>query len=235
MQTPVFHLALSNFEGPLALLLACIERQKLPIAEVSLQQVTEQYLRALESLPHQESEARHDFYTLGTKLLYLKSQSLIPKLIPDAEDEEETSLLAQLVAYQALQQAMVPVATAWGSSAVYQPKRIVAAPLGSMPRNCTTKHLLAVLHTESTWRVVAQERQAYRTGTLTPTQMLQHRIERLRTQLSRPHTLSELLSTGTRSEVIVTFLALLEMVHKMELCIERSDHDCLLVPQTVSV
>lgn len=235
MQTPAFSLSLANFEGPLALLLACIERSKLPIAEVSLQQITEQYLRALESLPHQGDEAKHDFYTLGTRLLYLKSESLIPKLIPDADEEDESSILSQLVAYQALQQSMQSLAGAWGSGLIFPPKRTVVVESGSMPRNCTTTHLLAVLGTESAWRVVAQERQTYRSAQLSPTAMLQHRIAHLRQQLSRPHTLSELLSTGTRSEVIVTFLALLEMVHKMELCIERSDHDCLLVPQTQAV
>ena len=76
-----------RFEGPLDLLLHLIEREELPITSVSLTQVTSQYLQYLSALEELRPEGIAEFLVMATRLLYIKSQALLPT--PQAEDEEE--------------------------------------------------------------------------------------------------------------------------------------------------
>lgn len=90
------------FEGPLDLLLHLIEREEMDITEVSLVAVTDSYLRAIEDLEEIEPGALADFLVVAAKLLYLKSRSLLPKPRPPDEEEEEgsDSLIQQLLEYR---------------------------------------------------------------------------------------------------------------------------------------
>ena len=79
-----FVLQLPAFEGPLDLLLHLIEREELDITELSVLQVTEQYLTHLRSAEQINLGALADFVAMGARLLVLKSRSLLP-----GEEEEE--------------------------------------------------------------------------------------------------------------------------------------------------
>ncbi len=95
---------LPAFEGPLDLLLQLIEAQELDISTVSLVTVTDQYLRTLEQLEEIEPGALADFLVVASRLLYIKSYTLLPKPRPvGEEDEEEASgeaLVRQLLEYR---------------------------------------------------------------------------------------------------------------------------------------
>jgi segregation and condensation protein A len=102
-----YSVALLNFEGPLDLLLQLIERSELSIAEISLAQVTEQYLAYIDKLPQLDPVELHQFLELAAKLLHLKSQVLLAEQI-DSELEEEISELAeQLEQYRHYQKATI--------------------------------------------------------------------------------------------------------------------------------
>lgn len=92
------------FEGPLDLLLHLIEREELDITKVALAQVTDQYLAYLAILKEIEVEFLTDFLVVAAKLLFIKSQALLPKPPPSVIDEEEEDvgdqLARQLLAYK---------------------------------------------------------------------------------------------------------------------------------------
>ncbi|OGO51194.1 MAG: hypothetical protein A2148_08995 [Chloroflexi bacterium RBG_16_68_14] len=90
-----FQLQLSVFEGPLDLLLYLIEREELDITAVSLVQVTDQYLSYLRSAEQIDATALAEFIAIGAKLLYLKSRALLPR--PPGEEEPEEDLGEDLV------------------------------------------------------------------------------------------------------------------------------------------
>jgi segregation and condensation protein A len=77
METAV---TLEKFQGPLDLLLQLIEKEELPIAEISIAEVTDQYVRYLDTLEELFPEELADFLVIATKLLYLKSKTLLPYL-----------------------------------------------------------------------------------------------------------------------------------------------------------
>lgn len=87
-----YELKIEKFEGPLALLLKLVEQEDLEITEISLAKVTEDYLNYLEELEKTGQIAYEevaDFLVIAAKLLYIKSKSLLPEL---AQQEESDGL-----------------------------------------------------------------------------------------------------------------------------------------------
>lgn len=101
-----YQLRLPGFEGPLDVLLRLIEREQLPIAELSLVQVTDQFLAAMRSLGREAPPTLlADFAAVGTRLTLIKSRSLLPRR-PAVDDEPEPGdLVQQLLRYRAIRDA----------------------------------------------------------------------------------------------------------------------------------
>lgn len=100
-----YQLRLPSFEGPLDVLLRLVERNQLPITDVSLVSVTDQFLAYLDELGGAAPDAIADFAGVGARLVLLKSRSLLPRL-PAVDDEPASSDLArQLIEYQAMKRA----------------------------------------------------------------------------------------------------------------------------------
>lgn len=98
-----YAVTLPIFEGPLDLLLHLIEQEELDINEVSLVAVTDQYLQSLDRLEEIQPGALADFLVVASRLLYIKSARLLPKPAANADDEEEgdsDSLIRHLMEYR---------------------------------------------------------------------------------------------------------------------------------------
>jgi segregation and condensation protein A len=91
-------LHLETFDGPLELLLLLIEQRRLPITQVSLAQVADQYLAQVHAQPALDADLLADFLVIGGKLLLLKSRALLLTDEPDVEVEEVASDLADRLA-----------------------------------------------------------------------------------------------------------------------------------------
>jgi len=92
----MFDLKLPYFEGPLDLLLHLIEKEELDITTVSLVQVTDQYLARLHSWDQINLDALADFVSIGAKLIYLKSRALLPRPPTEEEKAEEEAVGREL-------------------------------------------------------------------------------------------------------------------------------------------
>lgn len=93
---------LSLFEGPLDLLLYLIERNDLDITQISLAQVTAQYLEYVTTLQALTLDQLAEYLVIAAKLLYIKSSLLLPRP-PEPEEQEEDigeALVEQLKAYR---------------------------------------------------------------------------------------------------------------------------------------
>jgi segregation and condensation protein A len=92
---------LKQFEGPLELLLDLIEREKLSITELSLAHVADQYLEFLKNNREIQLDNLADFLSVASKLILIKSRALLPLLeFTDEEEQEITDLTRQLEEYQ---------------------------------------------------------------------------------------------------------------------------------------
>lgn len=93
----MYKIKTEKFSGPLDLLLQLIEEQKLEITEISLAQVTDQYIKHLESMQDHDPEELADFLVIAGRLLLLKSKALLPYL---ETEEELDDLESQLKMYK---------------------------------------------------------------------------------------------------------------------------------------
>ncbi|MCS6906387.1 MAG: segregation/condensation protein A [Anaerolineales bacterium] len=95
------------YQGPLDLLLHLIEKAELDITQLALAQVTDQFLAYLQSLSELGKEEVSYFLIVATKLLYIKSQMLLPRPALELGNEEEDNgedLLSQLREYKKFRQ-----------------------------------------------------------------------------------------------------------------------------------
>lgn len=92
-----FAVKLEQFDGPLHLLLELIQNEKLPITEVSLATVADGFVRYVQEHDVPASELA-DFLVMATRLLLLKSQAILP--VPAEPDEDPSTLALQLRLYQ---------------------------------------------------------------------------------------------------------------------------------------
>ncbi|MEI7818720.1 MAG: segregation/condensation protein A [bacterium] len=99
---------IDNFEGPLDLLLALIERQELPVTEVSIGQVTADYLVYTASLEHVSDQELQWFMDIATRLLMSKTRALGMEDVTvsnDIDDDALADLASQLQDLQVIKQA----------------------------------------------------------------------------------------------------------------------------------
>jgi segregation and condensation protein A len=93
---------LSEFEGPLGLLLHMIRKNEINIHDIPIAQITEQYLEYLRFAEIMNLEYLTEFHAMATTLLYIKSRTLLPMEINEASDDEDprTELVERLIEYQ---------------------------------------------------------------------------------------------------------------------------------------
>ena len=102
---------LPDFEGPLDVLLRLIEKRELEISKVALAEVADQFLDYVNQLREPEPRLLASFLVVAAKLLYIKSQALLPQprvaLPPGGEEEEDVGaeLVRRLEEYRAIQSA----------------------------------------------------------------------------------------------------------------------------------
>jgi len=82
-------IAVDGFSGPIDLLLELIDRHQLDVTALSLGEVTDQYWREIDSAGGVEAEVLAEFIGVGSKLLYIKSCAIIPSAEPPSQDLRE--------------------------------------------------------------------------------------------------------------------------------------------------
>ena len=105
-----YKVKLEIFEGPLDLLLYLIKRDELDIYEISLERITRQYLEYLQAFKELNIDVAGEFVVMAANLIYLKSRSLLPvDQQPPEEDAEEDDprwdLIRQLIEYKKFKEA----------------------------------------------------------------------------------------------------------------------------------
>jgi len=101
----MINVKLEKFEGPLSLLLKIIEAEKMDIAEISLAKIADQYVEFIRNTSDIDPDSMADFLLVAAKLLYIKSKILLPYLFQE-EEEDGDDLERQLRMYREFLEAM---------------------------------------------------------------------------------------------------------------------------------
>ncbi len=105
-----YKVKLEVFEGPLDLLLYLIKQDEIDIYDISIERITRQYLEYLQAFKELNIELAGEFIVMAANLIYLKSRSLLPvdQQPPEedaAEDDPRWDLIRQLIEYKKFKEA----------------------------------------------------------------------------------------------------------------------------------
>jgi segregation and condensation protein A len=92
---------LSDFEGPLDLLLYMIRKNEINIYDIPIAQITEQYIEYLYNAQTMDMEDLTGFHAMAASLLYIKSRTLLPvEMTEDSGEDPRAELVERLIEYQ---------------------------------------------------------------------------------------------------------------------------------------
>ena len=219
---------LELFEGPLELLLSLINKNKMDINDIQISVICEQYMAYIEEAQRMDMDLASEFIVMASELMLIKSRMLLPKLKEDEEDPRAWLSEALLIYKKAKEaaQTMLPMYAEYSGRMIKDedeipPDKEIKAGLDpdilSRALSIMMRRLEASENVQNTHiqplvraRVVSVEE---RIGGI---------VNMLRTK--RRYTLLDILDDAKdRSELIASFLALLELIKSRTILLSVSD------------
>lgn len=221
-----YTIKLEQFEGPLDLLLKLIEREEFDISQVSLSKVTEQYIEYVQKLEEKlNPDELADFLVVATRLLLIKSKMLLPELALDTEDTSE-ELERQLKMYKAFLEAAEAIENRIKKGGFLYFREKLPKELGGIfcpPRNIDQK-VLARVFSEIIGELELIPK--LKEKSIRKVISIKQKIAEILAEIIRG---AQLLFTDlikgahNRSEVVVSFLAVLELVKQKQVAVVQED------------
>lgn len=209
---------LQNFEGPLDLLLHLIRKHEVDIYDIPIALITQQYLEYLDLMAEMNLDLAGEFLMMAATLIHIKSRTLLPRPDPKQEEPEEDpreALVRRLVEHQRFKAAaeLLHEREIQRSAQWSRPDGRVAELVGEPPEPELEVDLFSLM---SAFRQVLERSRRRPHVVLPPEQIsIEDRIAQLEERLAGQEAcgFEELFGdVDTRAGMIVTFLALLEMI-----------------------
>ncbi len=217
-QTGGYRVQIPVYEGPLDLLLDLIERAELDITTVSLAMVTDQYLAYLRSLEELRPDEISAFLVIAAKLVQIKSEALLPRppIRQPGEEDVGERLVEQLILYKRYK-----TIGAWlmdrQMRGLHTYLRIAPPPRIEPRLDLSNLTLEGLLDAANSVFARVRDKQALGTVIAPPRVTIREKIElisRTLKQLQRASFRGLLKDKASRIEIVVTFLALLELIKR---------------------
>ncbi len=220
-----FRIALPNFEGPLDLLLHLIREHKVDILDIPMALITEKYIAHLEMMREINLDIAGEFLVMAATLLHLKSRMLLPQeerpvsadAAPEAQDPRDprAELVRRLLEYQKYKQAAEQLAgnDLLGRSVFV--RRVSVEPMPLDAEEVGLKEVSIYKLIEALDRVLEKlnpkQRHEVTRESLSMTAAMQRVVDRVRASGEAVSFFSLFEGARKRSDVVITFLAMLEM------------------------
>jgi segregation and condensation protein A len=208
---------LEIFEGPLDLLLHLIKKNEVSIADIPVATITEQYLATLELMQSLNLDVAGEFLVMAATLIHIKSRMLLPEADVEADDEEEDGdpreeLVRRLLEYQRFKDAAMELEQreVLTRDVFVRTGALTEAPAPPVFRELSVFELLTALRGVLE-RLPKGEVHEVTLEKITVREKMTLVLDRLH---ARGRILFESLFSDARSrmEVVVVFLAMLELV-----------------------
>ena len=234
----MYKIKLEKFEGPLDLLLQLIEAQELPITEVSLAQVTDQYVEYIHTATAINPEEIADFLLVAAKLLYAKSKEILPSAIWE-EEEDEVDLTQQLKIYKEYHEASKILDTmARQENFTYSRLTPIVHKVeaGFYPSTKITQPLLKELFISALKKL---EPIIYIPKTIIEkTITIAEKIREIKVAIKEAIVMDfkKLLKKGGKTDTIMSFLAMLELIKQHDIDVDQANlFDTIIIKKTEEV
>jgi segregation and condensation protein A len=222
-------IAVDGFNGPVDLLLELIDRNQLDVTALSLAEVTDQYWREIDSAEGADAEVLAEFIAVGSKLLYIKSCAIIPSAEPPSEDLRERieqaagELTAMLEEHRRFKDAvdLFRQLEEEGKRTYVRNAPGKGVPLPPGLEGVTLDTLLSAVKEALARKPAEPEEAVLHIEPVT----IKEKIEEIGSALSRKQGRLRfrplLAKCETRTEIVVLFMALLEMIKGGQLWAEQ--------------
>ena len=219
------HVKLPQFEGPLDLLLQLIEEQKMDITEVNLAEIADRYVERIRQNGIGPEELA-DFLVIAAKLLLIKSKTLLPYLIREEEEAEIKDFENQLKIYKDFLEASKKVEAMLDErrylfAREFNKKSLSEEKFFYPPKNVTVQILKQVFK-EIAGRLKVEEK--LDESILVKAINIEEKmslIQNLLTRLQNVRFGHVLETAATRVEIIVSFLAMLELIKQRTILVKQ--------------
>ncbi len=219
-----FTIQTEAYQGPFELVLDLIEARKLLVNDLALASITEdfiQHVRAQETFPVEETA---NFIQIAATLLLIKSKSLIPELtLTEEEHEDIDDLKRRLEAYEKVREATRALARQFGKSLMLPAGARAPEPFFAPSRDLTPDALAEALARILAARETVEELPEAR---VKPMISIEEVMDTLTKRVQSALTLSFKDFTGSakeKVEIVVSFLALLELVKQGAVAAEQHE------------
>jgi segregation and condensation protein A len=209
------------FEGPLDLLLYLIKKEEVDIYEVNLTQLATQFIEYIDVMRMLDLEIAGEFLVMASTLMYIKSRELLPvdqQVTAEGEEEGDDprwELIRQLVEYKKFKDAAAQLQTLELRQEHVYPRLPVKPEFGrEEPPGKSQASLFDLLNAVNSILQRIVEREDLR-DIFEDKWTVSEKIEDIMKEMSRSVSLkfSALFASATsRTEVVVTFLAMLELI-----------------------
>lgn len=145
--THTYKVKTGTFEGPLDLLLSLIEERKLFVNEISLAEVTNDYIAYIKNLENQSKDNKISnisyFIIIAATLILIKSKSLLPTLdLSDDEEEKIGDLERRLALYKIIKEASIDIKNNFGANIIFNaPEKKYTDPVFSPDKEITIENM----------------------------------------------------------------------------------------------
>lgn len=212
---PSYSITTEQFKGPIDLLLNLIEEHKFSINEISLATVANQYLDYVKALPELPRHEAASFLVVASTLLLIKSKSLLPSLELTGEEEQSIGdLERRLKLYRRFKELSVHVQSLYGKNILYGREAFSGVSVGFVePEGVDVHALYAALGGLIKILPLAKD---IPEKTVASVIKLEDKINELceRVAVAVKTSFRELSRGGDKMTLIVSFLALLELVKR---------------------
>jgi segregation and condensation protein A len=221
------------FEGPLDLLLYLIKKEEVDIYEVNLTQLATQFLEYIEVMRMLDLEIAGEFLVMAATLMYIKSRELLPKdqqVKPEGEEDEgddpRWELIRRLVEYKKFKDAASQLQALETRQESVHPRLPVkpefAAEAAPARKDVSLFDLINAVNSVLQRVNQREDLRDIFEDRWTVSEKIEHLV---RLVAERPVVkFSELFASATsRTEVVVTFLALLELIRLRQLVAQQSE------------
>ena len=233
-----FTIQTEKFKGPIELLLELVEARKMHISDISLSEVADKFVAYIESLPELPVADTANFVYVASVLLLIKSKALLPGLELTEEEEGSIHELEQRLAiFKLLKDQMPTIADMFGASPIYEAQEsknytVVFAPTPGITIANIEKAIIDIFA-----RTPKEEK--LQQGTVHKVISLEEMIDRLHERITQSFKMSfksfSNLDKSEKVEVVVSFLAMLELVKRGAISVKQHAHFTDIEMETLNV
>ncbi|MDR3564099.1 MAG: segregation/condensation protein A [Negativicutes bacterium] len=211
-----YKIKLEAFEGPMALLMHLIEKHQLDIYDIPIADVTEQYLAYIRAMEVFNIDIASEFLVMAATLLQIKSRMLLPK--PPALDEEteeidpRQELVERLLEYRRFKQAATLL-----EEMLRQREKLFARESAQefgtkliLPTDLRLDDLIQAF--AGVWESVVDEFAFIAREEISVQDKMQDILHLLRKNNGQMEFAHTFIRSGSRTEMVTAFLALLELI-----------------------